>query len=61
MDFSGWEFKIIQGSYMEVQKWLNQWKHEFELQFHEVTFWTSIQQEGVTVLLSRKKKGNEPH
>ena len=49
-----YEFKILRGKDSDVQKTLNQWKHEFTLKVHSFQVCT----EGVCVMLIRipKKK-----
>jgi len=59
---SSWEFKILDGTYTDIQKWLNQWKHEFELKIIQVQFWRleegpdQINRDRVSIALARRKK-----
>jgi len=59
---SSWEFKILDGMYTDIQKWLNQWKHEFELKIIQVQFWRleegpdQINRDRVSIALARRKK-----
>lgn len=49
---TNYEFKILRGSDTDVQKTLNQWKHEFKLKIHSF----QVCPEGVCVMLIRVKK-----
>ena len=51
-DYRLYEFKIVHGDHSSVQKWLNQWRHQFELQILETKFYDDIQ--FVTILLARR-------
>lgn len=46
------EYKIIVSSAQECQKWLNQWKHEFELNIIQMC----ADKDAIVILLTRKKK-----
>jgi len=46
------EFIFKTAKHIEWQKWLNQWKHKYELIIHA----TSIDGENATILLERKDK-----
>jgi len=50
-----YEFKILRGADSDVQKTLNQWKHEFQLKIHSFQECT----EGVVVLLIRIPKAKK--
>ena len=52
----GEEYKIIFGDSSECQKWLNQWKHEFELEILQMCTTNSK----IVILLKRKHKQSEP-
>lgn len=54
-NYQDWEFKIIEGLHSEVQKWLNQWRHQFELILHKVHFERRVNADYVIILLSRRK------
>ena len=49
---NGYEFKILRGKDLEVQKTLNQWKHEFKLKINSF----QAVKDGIVVLLIRSKK-----
>jgi len=49
---ASYEFKILRGSDTEVQKTLNQWKHQYKLKVHSFEACA----EGVVVLLIRMPK-----
>jgi len=46
------EYKIICGSAIDCQKWLNQWKHEFELNIIQMC----ADKDVTVILLTRTKK-----
>ena len=48
------EYKFVTATTSEIQKWLNQWKHEFDLNIISVNPHTGSNQ--VSVLLTRTKK-----
>ena len=47
------EFKIISGSMSDCQKWLNQWRHEYEITVIQMC----LDGGSPVILLKRKKKG----
>ena len=49
------EYKIICGSVSDCQKWLNQWRHQYELNI--IAMCTEKSQ--VVILLTRKRIGGE--
>ncbi|WP_370242864.1 hypothetical protein [Marisediminitalea sp.] len=52
------EFKVLEGPSAEVQKKLNQWRHQFHLTIHKVHFETSLisPEFNMAVLVERKPK-----
>ena len=46
------EYKIIVGTAMECQKWLNQWKHEYKLKILQM----SADKDVTIILLIRERK-----
>ena len=51
------EYKIITGTGSECQKWLNQWKHEFELKIISMSvIVTDLEIKEIIILLTRTKK-----
>lgn len=52
------EYKIIQGTESDCQKWLNQWRHEFNLEILEMnTHYMKTHSEfRCIILLIREKK-----
>jgi len=46
------EYKIIVGTAIECQKWLNQWKHEFKIEILGFSKYGSQ----IAILLTRTKK-----
>lgn len=54
------EYKIIEGAAIECQKWLNQWKHEYEIKVLSMsTYASGDATDGhhfVTILLTRERK-----
>ena len=50
------EYKLVIGSPIECQKWLNQWKHEFELEILGFQHYKEGTQDKVAILLLRTKK-----
>ena len=51
IDFREWEVRIVEGSTSEVQKILNQWRHEYYLNFLLMKFGRSEAQ----IMLARRK------
>lgn len=52
-DFTRWEFKVLSEKHSEVQKILNQWRHEFLLHIIEVNFRQDAMY--MDVLLTRRR------
>lgn len=55
------EYKIIEGSAAECQKWLNQWKHEYEITVLSMSACESVASFAkalivVTILLTRERR-----
>ena len=48
-----WEFKVLRGADSDVQKTLNQWKHEYTLRIHS---FENAGEDKVVVLLVRIRK-----
>ena len=49
------EYKIITGTAPDCQKWLNQWKHEFDLELIQMCVDKACNDD-ITILLIRRKK-----
>lgn len=49
-NFKDWEFKIITGTDQEIQNFLNQWKHNYELNIISM-----CRENQITILLVRKE------
>jgi len=50
-NFTNWEFRVLNGVESEIQKILNQWRHEYELIIIHIQFWEN----GLAVLLVRRR------
>ena len=50
------EYKVIRGNDEYVQKVLNQWKHEFELNIISVLHDSSYDRKDLIIVLKRNKK-----
>ena len=52
------EWKILQSNKEDVQKTLNQWKHLYHIQIYGISSFGQTNT-GVTIILTRERKGNE--